>query len=186
MMLQSLIEDRFQLKAHLEPREVPVFEMVVGKDGLKIKPTADQTPINPIGPPPPALCGPPAQAPPAPRTVPFDPTKMRGFLSMQYTGSLVTATANAVELGTLMALLRQEMGRPIVDKTNHSELYDFKLQFSRQRTTPDIDANTQPAATDPGASITTALQEQLGVKLESSKGQTEVLIVESAQKPKEN
>ena len=85
----------------------------------------------------------------------------------------------------LMSLLRQEMGRAIIDKTNHTELYDFKLQFSRQRL-PDTDANAPQPAADPVGSITTALQEQLGLKLESSKGQTEVLIIETAQKPKEN
>ena len=41
LMVQSLIEDRFQLKAHLDPREVPFYDLVVGKDGLKLKASSD-------------------------------------------------------------------------------------------------------------------------------------------------
>ena len=88
LMVQSLIEDRFRLKAHLETREVPFYSLVVGKDGPKIKAAPDQTPISPPGPPPPALCPPPVTVQPptpaAPRAAPFDPTKMRGFTSFQY------------------------------------------------------------------------------------------------------
>jgi len=198
LMVQSLVEDRFQLKVRVEPREVPVYELVVGKDGLKMKPSADQTPINPPGNPP-VLCGPPPPqvAPPAEqRPIPFDPTKMRGFLSMQYSPTAATATGNAVMVRTLLTVLQLEAGRPIVDKTKLTELYDFKLQFSPERMSnpyarggplaPAADPNAPPAATDPVPSLATAIQEQLGLKLESSKGQTEVLVIESAQRPVEN
>jgi uncharacterized protein (TIGR03435 family) len=199
LMLQSLVEDRFQMKAHLEPREVPIYELVVGKDGLKMKPSEDQTPVSAPSNAP-VLCGPPSgqfgpiSAPQ--RAAPFDPTKMRGFLSMQYSPTAATATGNAVAVRALLTVVQLEAGRPIIDKTNDTELYDFKLRFHPERMStpnsrtgtldPATDPNAPPAAAEPVPSLATAIQDQLGLKLESSKGQIEVLIIESAEKPKEN
>lgn len=202
-MVQSLIEDRFQLKAHLETRDVPLYELVVGKDGLKIKASPDQTPLSPPGPPPPPLCSPPPNTQPPPtgqRAVPFDPTKMRGIMSMQYAPGMATAKGNAVPITTLMTVLRLESGRPVIDKTNLKELFDFQLQFSPERmTTPyspvaplgpggeTTGPTAVPAiAADPVPTLLTAIQEQLGLRLESTKGPIEVLVIDSVQKPKEN
>ena len=44
LMVQSMLEDRFQLKAHTETRELPIYNLVIGKDGPKIKKSEDQTP----------------------------------------------------------------------------------------------------------------------------------------------
>ena len=72
-----------------------------------------------------------------------------------------------------------------MDKTNLKGLYDFKLQWAQDPMMLGI--NTPGAANgSTGPSIFTAIQEQLGLKLESSKGPAEVLMVESASKPSEN
>ena len=201
LMVQSLLEDRFQLKAQTEPREVPIYELVVTKDGPKIKPSQDQTPANPAGTNAPYLCAPPPSTPPPPaptaeRTAPFDPTKTRGFMSMQYAPGSATAIGNAVKISSLMMVLQQDGGRPVVDKTNLTELYDFRLQFSPQlMTTPynrsgaalaNDDPAAAPVAADPVPLLTTALEQQLGLRLESAKAPVDVLVVDSAQKPKGN
>jgi uncharacterized protein (TIGR03435 family) len=194
LMFQSMLEDRFQLKAHTEPREVSIYELSVAKEGVKLKPSADQTPINPGGPNPPFLCPPPPSTPPAPppppgqRTAPFDPTKMRGFTSFQYAPGSVAVTGNAVPINMLIGVVVTDSGRPVIDKTNLQELYDFQFQFSPDRwSTPPPRPNGEPvvAATDPVPTITAAIQ-QLGLRLESVKAPIDVLVVESAQKPKEN
>jgi uncharacterized protein (TIGR03435 family) len=115
---------------------------------------------------------------------------------MQYSPTAATATGNAATVRLLMSVLQREAGRPIIDKTNLKELYDFTLRFSPERMStpynrggplaPATDPTVPPAAADPVPSITTAIQEQLGLKLESTKGQVEVLVIESAQKPKAN
>jgi len=56
LMVQSMLQDRFQLKPHFETRELPVYDLVVGKDGSKIKRSADQTPPPPITTAPPRPC----------------------------------------------------------------------------------------------------------------------------------
>jgi uncharacterized protein (TIGR03435 family) len=195
LMIQSMLEDRFQLKAHTEAREVPVYELVVAKDGLKIRPSADQTPVNSGGNAP-ILCGPPptaSQTPPVgQRGAPFDPTKMRGVISFQYAPGSTTVIGNAVPLSMLMIVAQQDSGRPVIDKTDGKQLYDFTLRFSPDRMTsinrgePPRDATAAPVAVDPVPPLSAALQEQLGLKLESTKAPMEELVVESAQKPREN
>ena len=91
-----------------------------------------------------------------------------------------------------MIVAQQDSGRPIIDKTDGKQLYDFTLRFSPDRMTsnnrgePPRDATAAPVAVDPVSPLSAALQEQLGLKLESTKAPMEVLVVESAQKPREN
>jgi uncharacterized protein (TIGR03435 family) len=203
LMIQSLVEDRFQLKARLEPRDVPAYELVVARGGPKIKPSEDQTPVGPPGAGPPSLCAPPPTiqpVPPGQRGAPFDPTKIRGFMAMQYSGTAATAIGTAVPISILMIVLRLEGGRPIIDKTDLKGLYDFRLQFNAERMVmpsgrgapaapsaePAGPTLTPPAAADPVPSLLTAIQEQLGLKLESSKAPIEALVIESVQRPKDN
>lgn len=197
LMIQSMLEDRFQLKAHTEPRETSIYALVVAKDGPKLRPAADQTPINPGGNNPPVLCPPPTPAsstppvpPPVPgqRLAPFDPTKVRGMTSFQYAPGSVTVTGNAVQINSLLMVAATDSGRPVIDKTNLKELYDFKVQFSPDRwSAPPLRGETGPvpAATDPVPPLASAIQ-QLGLRLESVKVPIEVLVLESVQKPKEN
>jgi uncharacterized protein (TIGR03435 family) len=78
-------------------------------------------------------------------------------------------------------LLVNELGRPVVDKTGLTGLYDVKLEWAPET------LQAVPENVPPGASrLTTAIQEQLGLKLESTKGLVEVIVVDSAQKPSEN
>jgi uncharacterized protein (TIGR03435 family) len=98
-----------------------------------------------------------------------------------------TLEGNAIRIAALVSVLADIAKRPIINKTGLTGLYDFKLEWS-----PDIGLaavqNGQPAAppNDSGPSFTTALQEQLGLKLESAKGPVEVLVIDSVQKPTEN
>jgi Protein of unknown function (DUF3738) len=129
LMIQSMLEDRFQLKAHTELREVPIYELLVAKDGLKLKPSAHQTPVNSVGPNPPVLCLPPPSTPPT-TTPPPAPGRWSS-------------------------------------------------------PPPRPNDGTPTAASDPVPILATAIQ-QLGLRLESVKAPIDVLVVESAQKPKVN
>ena len=214
LMVQSLLEDRFQLKAHLETRELPVYNLVVGKDGPKMKKSEDQTPppISAGGPPLPCAPAPAAPAgllpplppPPAPGQ-PFDMSKLpRGVMIMMMTptaGATMQATGQPV--GGLIGMLQGQAGRPVFDKTDLKGLFDFKLNFMPENLPtgntpfgpiggpggpPIGPAGAPPASTasDPVPSLFTAVQEQLGLRLESAKGPVDVVVIESAQKPTEN
>jgi uncharacterized protein (TIGR03435 family) len=214
LMVQSMLEDRFQLKAHMETRDLPIYNLVVAKEGAKLKASADQTPPA-FGGGPPVPCGPPAplpQLPPPPppgqRGGPPDLASMpRGAMMMMFNPQGLTMQATSVPLGNLINLLQQSVGRPIIDKTELKGLFDFRLQFSPEGLTlpgpgggpgpgpglavgggpggPGGPGGTTTAPADPVPSLFTAIQE-LGLKLESSKGPIEVLVVDAAQKPSEN
>jgi uncharacterized protein (TIGR03435 family) len=143
-MLQPLLADRFHLKAHIEQREMPIYELVVAKGGSKLK-----------------------EAPP----------NQAGGAHMIVDGSGKVDAANA-SLAGLPGLLNREVGRPVVDKTGLTGKYNFTLEY----------AAVSKAGTDDsaGPSIFTALEEQLGLKLEPTKAPMDVLVIDSIEQPTAN
>ena len=119
------------------------------------------------------------------------------MMMMSPTG--LTMQAAAVPLTNMVNILQQQIGRPVIDKTDLKGLFDFKLQFSPEGLTlpgapgglppggvmTPFGPATPPTAADPVPSLFTAIQD-LGLRLESAKGPVEVLVVDSAQKPTEN
>lgn len=166
LMVQSFLEDRFKLKAHRETRELPVYELTIAKSGAKVKLSDDQTPPAAI------LGGGGQRGGPLPRG---GIRLGRGDLEGQAQTMAIFATA----LGTLY------VDRPVVDKTGLKGLYDIRLQW-----TPDnglaatVNPNAAPAA--PGPTLFNALEEQLGLRLESAKAPLPVLVIDFVQKPTEN
>jgi uncharacterized protein (TIGR03435 family) len=214
LMMQSMLEDRFKLKARVETRELPVYNLVLGRDGLKMKMSGDQTP-GPIPVGPPQLCGPapppltlppppPLPAPGAAGAAATPPPLPRGALRVMLNPTGMTAQGTATPFGNFVGLLGQFSGRPVIDKTGLKGLFDFTLQFSREGITlPGLGGGPPPpglaglggaglggptpvdTAADPVPSLFTAIQE-LGLRLESTQGPVEVLVVDSAEKPTEN
>ena len=209
-MIQSMLEERFQLKAHVETRELPVYNLVVAKDGPKLKLSADQTAPAITAGGPPQLCRPapalPALPPPpgpGQRGGPPDLASMpRGAMMMMMSPTGITMQAAAAPRSRLINVLQQMAGRPVIDKTGLKGLYDIKLQFSPEGLAFPAPGGPQlgpgpaggggpgapagpAAATDPVPSLFTAIQE-LGLRLDSTKAPVEVLVVDSAQKPTEN
>jgi len=166
LMLRSLMEDRFQLKLHREMREQPVYALVAAKGGLKIRPAADQTSPDVNGPSPKGA-GP-----------------NRGAIRIGR-GSLI---GNAVTLSFLARWLSQRLDRLVIDRTGLGGRFDLQLTW-----TPDagevVDGpggQLLPPAEVSGPSIFTAIQEQLGLKLESAKAPVEVLMIDRAERPSAN
>ena len=98
--------------------------------------------------------------------------------------------ASSIPITTLLLPISQQLGRRVVDKTGLTGLFDIKLEW-----TPDPGQGPTflggpdgppPAADLSGPSIFTALEEQLGLRLESARGPVDVLVIESAQKPADN
>jgi uncharacterized protein (TIGR03435 family) len=91
----------------------------------------------------------------------------------------------------LVNFLAKQLGRPVYDKTGLTGLYDLELEWAPgQEQIPDPftrNPDAPPPPTDAaGPSLFTALQEQLGLRLESTRGPVEVVVIDSAQKPAEN
>ena len=177
LMLQSLFEDRFKLKVHRETKVSPVYALVVGKGGPKIKLSRDQSPEDVDGPAPPGA-GP-----------------NHGAIRIGV-GNLV---GNAVPLSWFATMLSQRLDRLIVDKTNLAGRFDIRLQWApapgenpfdqggNKLQSAIIDNGGATLTADPsGPSIFSAIQEQLGLKLESAKAPVDVLVIDHVEMPSEN
>ena len=193
LMLQSLLEERFQLKFHRETREQPIYTLTVAKDGSKLKsveapprPVPGQAPATPPSPPPP---------PPPGGGLPANFTPPPGMIMMMPGG----IAGSAMTIAQLINVISGQLGRPVVDKTELKGFYDVRLQFAPESAPgggplgfagpggPGAPPAAPPGASDPsGPSIFTAVQEQLGLRLESTKGPVEVIVIDSVQKPTEN
>jgi bla regulator protein BlaR1 len=160
LLLQSLLEDRFQLKARVEARDLPVYALVVAKGGIKMK-EVQMDPIPPFGVPP----APGAHLPRITRT-----------------GSN-EVTASAWPMNGMAEWLSRnyEVGnRPVVNETGLTGSYDFVLRVSLSP--PPTDGSSG----DPAVSLFTALPEQLGLKLVPEKALTEVLVIDHIERPSPN
>lgn len=175
-MVKALMADRFKFAFHRETRELPIYELVVlrpdGKLGPQLKPSAVDCSGAMRGAPPPTPATPPATSP----TQGARPT-----CGMRISGA--TLIAGGATLAQLASNLSNAVGRTVVDKTGLAGGYDMDLSFTPDATMRPPDA--PPIAGD-GPSLYTAVQEQLGLKLESAKGPVEVLVIDAAERPVEN
>ena len=170
VMLQSLLADRFKLITHTETRTLPVYELHIAKSGSKLhQATAGDTYPHGI------------KAP--------DGSAARGGMMMMGRGNF---TGQAVSLTVLIKQLSQQLHRTIVDKTGLTGNYDFNLRWSPEQDLgsgppgPGGGAHDAPPPPDSGPSIFTALEEQLGLKLESAKGPVKTLVIDHIERPSEN
>jgi uncharacterized protein (TIGR03435 family) len=154
--IRALLAERFDLKTHMETRNSAIYNLVLVKGGVK---------MQPVPPPPPPA---PGEAPP-----PFPPADVKAHGSqhgLEFVGS--NAPIRAIS-GALSSMVEA----PVVDKTGLTGTYNYTLQFGREWSANDPDG---------WPSIFTAVQEQLGLKLESVHESVPNLIVDHITKPTEN
>jgi uncharacterized protein (TIGR03435 family) len=175
LMVQALLADRFKLTLHNESKEGPIYALVVAKNGPKIKELPPQAPAPPDD---------PKDTPDKP-----DPKHMgRGGMRMGR-GEL---TGSGVKLSFLANALSDQVGHKVVDKTGLTGDYDFELKWTPDESQgpgfkgPGGPGDGPPPPDPNGPTIFTAVQEQLGLKLESQKGPVDVLVIDHAEKATEN
>jgi uncharacterized protein (TIGR03435 family) len=159
LMLQALLAERFQKDGKLGPN------MTETKDGgcTKFDPTQPRTPPEP-GKPPTLYCG---------QTM----TQVRSMRAV------------STPVALIIPMLARMLGRTVIDKTGLTGNYDISLEWSPDESMLAMlpaDAPKPPPSEMQGPSIFTALQEQLGLRLESQKGPVEMLVIDRAEKPSEN
>jgi uncharacterized protein (TIGR03435 family) len=178
--LRSLLEDRFHLKVHSETKSQDVFALVVDKRGVKMTSSAP--------PPPPVLgqTGAPAPPPPGPGgALPANFAPQPGRI-MAGPGIIL---ASAVTMPQIVNALNRAVNRPIVDRTDLKGYFNLRVQYVPDLPAPAPNGANAPAATSiesSGPSIFTAVQEQLGLKLEATKVPMEVVVVDQAERPTPN
>jgi len=162
IMLRAALEDRFQLKAHSESKDLPIFELVVAKGGFKLK-EADPNNTYPNG-----VKGP-------------DGVPHAGMMMIR-NGSM---TAQGVTISSLTPMLGQQVNRIVVDKTGLTGKYDISLQWTRDDD-PGGDPKDTGKTDNAPPSIFVALQEQLGLKLDAAKAPVEMIVVDHVEAPSDN
>jgi uncharacterized protein (TIGR03435 family) len=169
-MLQPALADRFKLKVHNETKQLPLFELVVARGGSKLKEaTPGDTYAN-------GVKGPDG--------------KGHGGMMRMSPGQV---TGQGVPIATLVNLLATQLHQTVIDKTGLTGNYDLELTWMPDQDSGPMfkggDGSPQRADTPPdstGPSIFTAIQEQLGLKLQSTKGPVETIVVDHVEMPSEN
>jgi uncharacterized protein (TIGR03435 family) len=183
LMIRSLLEDRFKLKTHMETRELPVYELVLARPGGSLGPQMRQSTVDcdaiiaavRAGGAPPARQPnepPPCGAMRGPARVLAGGLPMAQFANML---TLVMADANGPAGGS--------DARLVIDKTGLNGRFAFTLAWTPER----IPEGTPPPGIPPidpnGPPLVTALQEQLGLKLQPARSRTEVVVIDSVERP---
>ncbi len=179
-MLRNLLAERFKLKAHRAAKGSPVWTIVLGKNGPRMKQSAEQQVEAPL--PSGALAAPRRQATPqlGPDGFPLHPNVPASGAGMFTTiGTLgVRLTARQQTMHDLARVLTAFSRRPVLDETGLTAKYDFILTFYR-------DGAALPDG-EPLPDIFSAVQ-SLGLKLQSEKGSVDLLVIDSVEKtPTEN
>lgn len=169
-MLQAILEDRFKVKVRHATREIDVYTLTVARGGATLKPFTAGT-CEPIAP---TSDGPPPKLPAGQRYCDSIAFPEGPNLTMLAEGATVDEFARAFLTGLFV-------DRPVVNRTGLTGRFDIQLTFAR--TLPGALA---PAPDGAAAAISTALQEQLGLRLEPAKGSGQFLVIESVERPTEN
>lgn len=176
LMVRALLAERFKLAVHNESRELPIYALIVARSDGRLGPQLRASQVDcaaliasrpPGGPPP---------APPKPGERP--PCGM--FMGI---GRI---SAGAVAMSQVAMTLSPRVGRVVVDRTGLTGPYEFELEFTPDQLpqgVPPPGAPPLPPIDPNGPSIFTALQEQLGLKLDSQRGPVDVLVVDSVERP---
>jgi uncharacterized protein (TIGR03435 family) len=209
-MLKNLLLDRFKLVAHTENRELPIYALTLartdGRLGPQMKPSAVDCaaltnargrvaapPDGARGGPPPDGRGRGGPAPADGRGTPPPPGTAVSLGERPQCGGrggFGQLIAGAVTMAQLASQLSQLTSRVVIDRTGLTGGYDLDLKW-----TPAPDQlpqgppppGVEPPAIDPnGPSLFTALQEQLGLKLDAQRGPVTVLVVDRIEPPAEN
>ncbi len=183
LMLQTLLADRFQLSLHRELREIPVYDVVVTKPG-KMKLSEDQS--APVLPPIPASV----------RWSAMAGTQPRGASGMVLNAEGVSLHGTAMPVSAIAALLQTVVDRPVVDKTGLTGLFDMQVLISRREDARPVSRPPVAAAPELGLPpidsvpylnpVFESLQQEMGLRLQPSKGALSIFVIDSVSKPSEN
>ena len=192
VMMLNLLKDRFQLASHLETREQPIFHLVMARSDGRLGPDlmpssaecqaslAERQAAAKRGDPPAPLPGMPG-GPPLPNANGAQPC---GFGS----NSPGLFRFSGRSIAQFVPTLSDLTGRPVIDKTGLTGLYDLTLKFAFEGRMPGVMGplglpGPAPPVDPDAPSLSAALQEQLGLKLEGARGPVEVVVIDRFERP---
>ena len=162
-MMQMMLADRFKLKVHHDQKELTVYNLVVAKGGTKLK----ENEAEPV----------------AAEGLPTRTGKAGSGIMRLEMGKL---TATGVPISNLASFLAQTVHKQVMDKTGLTGKYDITLQWTPDDMPAGAAAHAATGIDNNAPSIYTALQEQLGLKLDSVKGPVDTIVVDHIEVASEN
>jgi uncharacterized protein (TIGR03435 family) len=173
-MLRSLLVDRFKLAAHRETREMPTYALIAASQALG--PRLRRSDVDQ------AACDARRAAIQRREPVPDTPP---GAKPVCGTGRTIAGTITAVgwSMDALSSALSPLVDRLVTNRTQLAGLYDFDVTWTSD-TPPQLPPDAPRGNIDPNSpSIFTALQEQLGLRLETTRGPVDVIVIDSVERP---
>lgn len=177
LMLQSLLEDRFQLKTHRETRDLPEYALLPAKGGLKLPSPKEGTCVDS----------------PADAAVEWAGGRMAAPGEIQPAKGLCGSArvhlgqieGGRIAMPELVRVLSLVLGRSVIGETKFKGRFDLQLHFVADEMTPALPA-PPPGSQVQGLTISQALRQQLGLQLESAKGPVEIIVIDHAELPSGN
>jgi uncharacterized protein (TIGR03435 family) len=180
-MLQTLLEERFKLRIRRQTREIPVYALTVAGGGHRLKPFVvgscvvrepDFTQPNPLA----ALAALP----------PLEPGQRRCMNRGMLNGSTRVVEADAITMSELTNFFIGPVDRPVIDRTGLAGKWVVRLEYAPTERDRLLAGNRGEQLEPTAPSIFTAVEEQLGLRLEPARGPGEYLVVDSVERPSEN
>jgi uncharacterized protein (TIGR03435 family) len=173
LMLRSLLEQRFKLVVHHENRDAPFYALVLARSDRKLGPQFQHSDVDCR-----ALLAARGGSPTPP------PTPGQRPLCRADTARGGTMIGGALTMADIVNTLSRLLNRVVTDRTGLSGSFDVDLQFSPEGVEGLAPSSLdQPVPFTDKPSLFTALQEQLGLKLESTEGPVDVLVIDRAERP---
>ena len=168
-MVRNLLEDRFKLKTHVDTREGPVYALLLARTDGTLGPDLKRPDVN---------CVTELAKQTAPRII--NPGTPCGALQYGEGRDRVIWGGNRT-MAQLASMLSASAGREVLDRTGLTGTFDARLRWRPDAgVTPTADVQFTP---DAGVSLFTAVQEQLGLKLDSTRAPIEVLVIDAVERP---
>jgi uncharacterized protein (TIGR03435 family) len=153
-MLRVLVHDYLKVAFHMETTQVPIYELVIGKNGPKLKEA--------------------------------DPSLPEQNMIVSGMSGATSWNGKSTKVSSMMNQLSYAMGRPVYDKTGLTGKYEFTVKYTPERpgsAGPGADSASPP---EEAPSIVVAIEEQLGLKLVSTKGPMDSIVIDHVEKPGTN
>src|SRR5262245_38175567 len=176
LMLRGLMADRFGLVVHMETREVPVYALRLARSDGQFGPNLHVSNIDcQAGGTRPLDSVPPRGATPPEQRCVILPLFARGRFQ-----------GRGLRMANIASALNNVVDRTIVDKTGLSQTFEFDLSWTPDPLQPGTVSDAGQQANITGPSLFTALQEQLGLKLQPEQAPAEVLVIDRVERPSPN
>lgn len=156
LMLRTLLAERFKLTIHREQKALSIYELTVAKNGSRLKESTASPEEPPV------------------------------LINRVFPGRILLPARNATMMQFASMLQRSVLDRSVLDKTGLSGKYDFDLEWTADDTQFGGQLPTPLPDTPPKPDLFSALQEQLGLRLESARAPVDVIVIDGVERPSEN